>query len=95
MQTKPPPENTATKDKLPDPSQIPVKDLEILPDSETLDKVTTLEGDIAEVSLDYTLTEEGEGDNISGNKELRDDAEHEDENNSKRLKQPLNPDAPE
>ena len=47
-----------------------MKDPEILPDSETPDKVTTPEGDISEVSLDYTLTEEGEGDNISGNKEL-------------------------
>jgi hypothetical protein len=72
-----------------------VKDPEILPDSETPNKVTTPKGDVAEVSLDYTLTEEGEGDNISGNKELRDEAEHEDENNSKRLKQALNPDAPE
>ena len=72
-----------------------MKDLEILSDSETPDKVATQEGDIVEVSLDYTLTEEGEGDNISGNKELRDEAEHEDENNSKRLKQPLNPDASE
>ena len=72
-----------------------MKDPEILLDSETPYKVTTPEGDVAEVSLDYTLTEEGEGDNITGNKELRDEAEHEDENNSKRLKLPLNPDAPE
>jgi len=62
---------------------------------QTPDKVTTPEGDVAEVSLDYTLSEEGEGDNISGNKELRDDAEHEDENNSKRPKLPLNPVATE
>ena len=45
--------------------------------------------------MDYIFSEEGEGDNISGNKELRDDAEHEDENNSKRLKVPLNPIATE
>jgi hypothetical protein len=32
---------------------------------------TNQEGDVAEASLDYTLSEEGEGDNISGNKELR------------------------
>ena len=59
------------------------------------DKVATPEGDVAEVSLDYTLTDEGEGDNINGNKELRDEAEHEDENNSKRPKVPLNPDPAE
>ena len=87
-----PPANTTTKDKLPDPSQIPAVDPEILPEAEqTTDKVTTPEGDVAEVSLDYTLTDEGEGDNINGNKELRDGAEHEDENNSKRTKVPLNP----
>ena len=87
-----PPVNTTTKDKLPDPSQIPAVDPEILPEAEqTIDKVTTLEGDVAEVSLDYTLTDEGEGDNISGNKELRDEAEYEDENNFKRPKVPLNP----
>ena len=94
LENQTPPENTSTKDKLPDPSQIPVVDPKILPETEPPDKVTTPEEDVAEVSLDYTLTEEGEGDNISGNKELRDEAEHEDENNSKRLKQPLNPDAP-
>jgi hypothetical protein len=87
-----PPANTTTKDKLPDPSQIPAVDPEILPEAEqTTYKVTTTEGDVAEVSLDYTLTDEGEGDNINGNKELRDGAEHEDENNSKRTKVPLNP----
>jgi hypothetical protein len=90
-----PPENTTTKDKLPDPSQTAAVDPKILPEAETPDKVTTPEGDVAEVSLDYTLSEEGEGDNISGNKELRDEAEHVDENISKRLKKPLNPDATE
>jgi hypothetical protein len=80
---------------LPDPTQIPETDPKILPDSVTTHKVTTPEGDVAEASLDYTLSEEGEGDNISGNKELRDEAEHEDENNSKRLKQPLNAKATE
>jgi hypothetical protein len=69
----PPPENTATKDKLPDPSQIPVVEQDILLETETPNKVTTTGGDVAEVSLDYTLTEEGEGDNISGNKKLRDE----------------------
>jgi len=49
-------------------------------------KVTTPEGDVADVSLNYTLSKEGEGDNISGNKELREEKEHEDENNSKRHK---------
>ena len=57
--------NTTTMDKLPDPSQIPAVDPKILPKAEqTIDKVTTPEGDVAEVSLDYTLTDEGEGDNI-------------------------------
>ena len=54
-------------------------------------KVNTLEGDTAQVSLDYTLSEEGEGDNISGNEELRGETEHEDETNSKRPKVPLQP----
>ena len=62
------PENTSTNDKLPNPSQTPAVDPEILPEAETPNKVTTLKGDVAEVSLDYTLSEEGEGDNISGNK---------------------------
>jgi hypothetical protein len=79
------PENTTKKDTLPDPTQIPETDPEILPDI-TADKVTTPEGDVAEASMDYTLSEEGEGDNISGNKELRGEAQHEDENISKRLK---------
>ena len=58
------------------------------------DKVTTPEGDVANVSLYYTLSEEREGDNISGNKELRDAKEHEDENISKRPKVPLPPPLP-
>jgi hypothetical protein len=46
-------------------------DPEILPDAgDTTDKVNIREGDIAEISLDQTLSEEGEGENISGNKEL-------------------------
>ena len=56
---------------------------EILPD-----KVTTPEGDVTELSQDFTLSE-GEGDNISGNKELRNDKDDEDENNSKMVKVPL------
>jgi hypothetical protein len=49
-----------------------MQDPEILPFAgDTTDKVNTPEGDIAEISLDHTLSEEGEGDNISGNKELR------------------------
>ena len=86
------PENTTSKDKLPDPAQIPDKDPEILPDTAETEKVTTPEGDVAEISMDYTLSEEGEGegDNISGNKELRGETANEDETDSKRLKQPLN-----
>jgi hypothetical protein len=68
-------------------------DPEILPDTPALEKDTTQEGDAAEIS-EFTLTDEGEGDNISGNKELRGETEHEDESNSKRLKQPLNPNDP-
>ena len=65
---------------------------ELLPEiGNTIDKVNTLEGDIAEVSLDYTLSEEGEGDNISGNKELQGETKHEDETNSKRPKVPPQP----
>ena len=65
LKTKPTLANTTTKDKLPDPSQTPAVDPEILPEAEqTTNKVTTPEGDVAEVSLDYTLTDEGEGDNI-------------------------------
>ncbi len=51
---------------------------EILPDT-----VTTPQGDITELSQDFTLSEEGEGDNIKGNKELRKEGDDEDENNSK------------
>ena len=58
---------------------------------QTTDKVTTPEGGVAELSLDYTLSEEGEGDNISGNKELKDAADREDESNFKRPKVPLPP----
>jgi cytoskeletal protein RodZ len=83
------PENTSAKDQLPDPTQNPDKDPEILPDTSKTEKVTTPEGDVAEASMDYTLSEEGDVDNISGNKELRGEAQHEDENISKRLKQPL------
>ena len=64
---------------------------ELLDEVDTTDKVNTPEGDVAEVSLDFTLSEEGEGDNISGNKELRCEIEHEDETNSKRPKVPLHP----
>ena len=53
-------------------------------------RVTTPKEDVADASLDFTLSEEREGDNISGNKELR-ATEHEDETNSKRLKTPLHP----
>jgi hypothetical protein len=83
------PKNTSSKDQLLDPTQNPDKDPEILPDTTRTEKVTTPEGDVAEASMDSTLSEEVEGDNISGNKELRDEAQHEDENISKRLKQPL------
>ena len=86
------PENTAPKANLPDPTQTKDKDPEILPDTAETEKVTTPEGDVAEISMDYTLSEEGEGegDNISGNKELRGETANEDETDSKRLKQPLN-----
>jgi hypothetical protein len=53
--------------------------------------VNTPEGDVAEVSLDYTLSEEGVEDIINGNKELRGEGEHEDETNSKRPNVPLHP----
>ncbi len=60
---------TSAKGMLPDPNQTKEVDPEILPKAgETTEKVTTLEGDVAEVSLDNTLSEEGEGDNINGNK---------------------------
>ena len=55
------------------------------------EKVTAPEGDVADVSPDYTLSEEGEGENISGNKELRNEADLEDESSSKRPKVPLSP----
>ncbi len=55
------------------------------------EKANTPAGDVAEASLDYTLSEEREGDNISGNKEIREDGDHEDKNNSKRPKEPLHP----
>ena len=42
-------------------------------------RANTPQGDVAESSLNFTLSEEGEGDNVSGNKELRGEAEHEDE----------------
>jgi hypothetical protein len=54
-----------------------------------LDKVTTPEGDVKELSQDFTLSREGEGNNISGNKEPRKEGDDEDENNSKRAKVPL------
>ncbi len=50
-----------------------------------------LEGDVAEISLDYTLSEEGEGDNINGSKELRNEGDNKDKNNSKRLKGSIQP----
>ena len=53
---------------------------------ETTGKVAAPEGDVAEISLDYTLSEEGEGDNISGNKELREEGDNADESISKRPK---------
>ena len=50
--------------------------------------MTTPEGEVTDLSQDYTLSEEGEGENISGNKELRDDKDAEEENNMKRAKGP-------
>jgi hypothetical protein len=68
-----------------------LQDPEILPEArDTTTRVNTLEGDVADTSLDFTLSEKGEGDNISGNNELR-ATKHEDETNSKRLKTPLHP----
>ena len=63
-----------------------IEDPEILPD-----KVTTPEGEVTDLSQDFTLSDEEEGDNISGNKELRDDKDTEEETNSKRVKVPLKP----
>jgi hypothetical protein len=69
-----------------------MQDPEILPNAgDTTNKVKTPEGDIAKVSLDYTLSEEGEGDNIRGNNELRGETKHEDETNPKRPKLHLQP----
>ena len=59
------------------------EDPEIFPD-----KVTTPEGEVTELSQDFTLLDEGEGENISGNKELRYGKDTEEENNSKRAKVP-------
>ncbi len=58
---------------------------------DTTDKLNTSKGDVAEVSLDFTLSEEREGDNISGNKELQGETGHVDETNSKRPKVHLHP----
>ncbi len=60
-----------------------IEDLELLPY-----KVTIPEGEVTELSQDFTLSDGGEGDNISGNKELRDDKDIEEENSSKRVKVP-------
>ena len=70
-----------------------MQDPEVLPDAvDTTNKVNNPEGDVAGVSLDFTLSEEGGGgENISGNKELRGETEHEFETNSKRPKVPLLP----
>ncbi len=63
------------------------EDLEILPEAwDIKDKSNTPEGDVTEISQDYTLSEEGEGD-----KQLRNDGDNEDEINSKRAKGPLQP----
>ena len=83
LKLPPPLKDPTSEDKLLDSTQLPESDPEILPEAEhTKDKVTTPEGDIADASLDYTLSEEGEGENISGNKELRNEADPEDESNS-------------
>ena len=47
------------------PTGTHTEDPEILPH-----KVTTPEGDVTELSQDFTLSEEGKGDILSGNKEL-------------------------
>ena len=79
------PANEVTNNTAPQgPTGTHTEDPEILPD-----KVTTPEGDITELSQDFTLSEEGEGDNLSGNKELRKEGDDEDETNSKRAKVPL------
>jgi hypothetical protein len=72
-----------------DPTQTELQDPEILLEVEdTTTRVTTPKGDVADASLDFTLSEEEEGDNISGNKKLR-ATKHKDETNLERLKTPL------
>ena len=79
------PASQVTGDTAPQgPTGIQTEDPEILPYN-----VTTPEGEIIELSQDFTLSEEGEGDNIGGIKELRKNGDDEDENNSKRAKVPL------
>jgi len=64
----PTPADVTRKDTLPKPSQNKETDPEILPEEgQTTEKVNTSERNVAEISLDYTLSEEGEGDNINGN----------------------------
>ena len=76
------PATQVTNDTAPQcPTGTHTEDPEILPD-----KVTTPEGEVAELSQDLTLSEEGEGDNLSGNKELRKEGDDEDDTNSKRAK---------
>ena len=71
-----------TNDTVPQgPTGAYTEDPEIL-----LDKVTTPEGKVTELSQDFTLSEEGEGDNLIGNKELRKEGDDEDDTNSKRAK---------
>ena len=55
------------------------------------DNVDTPEGNVADVSLDYTLTDEGKGHNINGNKQKHNDGDTKDETNLKRPKVPLQP----
>ena len=87
-----PPQGTTSTGTQPDPTQTVMLDPEILPKARDMTaRADTREGDVAKVSLDFTLSEEGKGDNISGNKLLRGSAEHEDETNSKRPKVPLYP----
>ncbi len=75
-----------------DTTRIPPTDPEILPGAkETSKKVDTLEGFVADISLDFSLPEEEEENNISGKKELREEGDTNDENNSKRPKVPLGP----
>jgi hypothetical protein len=80
------------KEALNNSAQQPLADPEILPDiTQTEDNVDTPVGNVADISLDYTLTDEGKGDNISGNKEKRNDGDTEDETNLKKPKVPLQP----